>query len=371
MQLESTTTSTSTIPAATTTTNAIIPSAEESIAKLEAVAMALPSAYGVDGNSIWRDSESTRSALATTLLNADDLEDDDDDFEDDFDEDDSIPCYSPLRYPCTTSNMTRNGYITSGMYTINGHHKTTTKTTTTTNRPNFLTGYPRPNYYSEPYPQQNCSRTPYNNAQYANRSLPMNHPYGGWSQHNLHHNYYGPTLDMVGEQQTIRCAENGKSYLELGSSNFMSTDNRQLKRCCDGRNGIWCNNNKQCYRERRLKMRNLSMFKLSRFRQPSEQSLYRSVLICNTLKYIDREIEQENKDNAATQHDFHAHHHYVHSRLNNNTITSNGAGCGDMRLQQIQHHHGPPNGNNRSWNTVDDQRYAFFLLIRIFWDYGK
>lgn len=116
MQLDSsTTTASSGIPATTTTTNAIIPSAEESIAKLEAVAMALPSAYGVDGNSIWRDSDSTRSALATTLLNADDLEDDDDDFEDDFDEDDSIPCYSPLRYPCTTTNMARNGYITSGM----------------------------------------------------------------------------------------------------------------------------------------------------------------------------------------------------------------------------------------------------------------
>lgn len=114
MQLNAATTTSSAIPAATTTTNAIIPSAEESIAKLEAVAMALPSAYGVDGNSIWRDADSTRSALATTLLSADDLEDDDDDFEDDFDEDDSIPCYSPLRYPCATPNMARNGYINNG-----------------------------------------------------------------------------------------------------------------------------------------------------------------------------------------------------------------------------------------------------------------
>lgn len=42
MQLESTTTS-SIPPTTTTITNVVIPSAEESIAKLEAVAMALPS----------------------------------------------------------------------------------------------------------------------------------------------------------------------------------------------------------------------------------------------------------------------------------------------------------------------------------------
>lgn len=125
--------------------------AEESIAKLEAVAMALPSMVMplnsningnivdgnvVDGNSIWSrgDADSTRSTLATTLLSAD-LEDDDDFEEDDFDEDDSIiPCYSPLRYPCTT-NMSRNGYMSGGG------------------------AYQKPNYYSEPYPQQNCSRT--------------------------------------------------------------------------------------------------------------------------------------------------------------------------------------------------------------------
>lgn len=163
---------------------------------------------------------------------------------------------------------------------------------------------------------------------------------------------------MANEQQTIRCAENGKSYLELGSSNYLSNDGRQLKRCCDGRNGIWCNNNKQCYRERRFKIRNQSMMKLSRFRQLSEQSLYRSVLICNTLKYIDREIEQENKDSVSQQTEFHAQHHYTHIRIsNNNNNNNNNSVCGDMRIQQIQHHQPIPNGvNNRNWSSAEDQR---------------
>lgn len=380
MQLESTSISSTctSAPSTTTTTNtsnSAIPSAEESIAKLEAVAMALPSMVMplnsningnvvdgnvVDGNSIWRDStDSTRSTLATTLLSAD-LEDDDDFEEDDFDEDDSIiPCYSPLRYPCTTNMSARNGYMSSGGGGGAAYP-------------------PKPSYYSEPYPQQNCSRTPYNgSSQYGNRPIsmsPPHHPaYGGWSQHNPHHpNYYGPSpIDVGNEQQTIRCAENGKSYLELGSSNYMNGDNRHLKRCCDGRNGMWCNNNKQCYRERRLKMRHLSMIKLSRFRQISEQSLHRSVLICNTLKYIDREIEQENKDSATQQAEFHAQHHYTQLRLSNNNNNNNS--CGDMLQQMQQQHHSQqqqqqppqppmsPNVNNRNptWtNSVDTSNSA-------------
>jgi len=64
-------------------------------------------------------------------------------------------------------------------------------------------------------------------------------------------------------------------------------------------------------------MRNLSMFKLSRFRQVSEQSLYRSVLICNTLKSIDREIEQESKE-ASNATEFHQNHYNNSKLINNN-----------------------------------------------------
>lgn len=314
---------------AVSATSAQIPSAEESIAKLEAVAAVEPWGAEPIVDSISRlqavavpdtwGSDSTRSALATTLMSSDDLEEDDDDFEDDFDEEDSIiPSYSPLRYPCVPppSHAPRNGYMSAG-----------------------ANGYVKPNYYSEPYPQQNCSRTPFN--QYGQRphilpSANHHHHHYGWGPH---HNYYSsPEMAGGNSQQTIRCAENGKSYLELGSS-YGSIDARHPKRCCDGRGGTWCNNSKQCYRERRLKMRNLSMFKLSRFRQVSEQSLYRSVLICNTLKFIDREIESENKESAANS-EFHQHaHHFTHVRL------SNGGGTGpasEMHQPPHHHHHPPP-----------------------------
>lgn len=77
------------------------------------------------------------------------------------------------------------------------------------------------------------------------------------------------------QQQTIRCDENGKSYLELGASSQTNM------RCCDGRTR-WCH--VPCYRQRRLAVLNLSMCKLARYRQCSDPSLRRSVLICNTLR---------------------------------------------------------------------------------------
>lgn len=86
------------------------------------------------------------------------------------------------------------------------------------------------------------------------------------------------------QQQTIRCEENGKSYLELGASPPART------RCCDGRTR-WCH--VPCYRQRRLAVLNLSMCKLARYRQCSDPSLRRSVLICNTLRRLEREMESE------------------------------------------------------------------------------
>ncbi|XP_058465747.1 uncharacterized protein LOC131439123 [Malaya genurostris] len=263
--------------------------AEDSIAKLEAVAVPGETNWNCDPivdpisklqavavpGEAWG-SESTRSTLATTLLASDDLDDDDDDFEDDFDDDETIlPSYSPIRYPCSPG------------------------------RGSYMPAYPKPGYFPEPY--QNCSRTGAANngaQQYANRGY-------GWSQHG----YYSPPYEAPSSQQTIRCAENGKSYFELGSANYSNVNQfgaqaRHLKRCCDGRN-MSCNN-KQCYKERRLKMMNLSMFKLARFRQASDQSLYRSVLICNTLKSIEREIDHENKEFNHQQH-LHQHSHHYHA----------------------------------------------------------
>ncbi|XP_017784245.1 PREDICTED: uncharacterized protein LOC108567941 [Nicrophorus vespilloides] len=90
--------------------------------------------------------------------------------------------------------------------------------------------------------------------------------------------YYQPP------QQTIRCEENGKSYLELGAAPPVRT------RCCDGRTR-WCH--VPCYRQRRLAVLNLSMCKLARYRQCNDPSLRRSVLICNTLRKLEREMEAE------------------------------------------------------------------------------
>ncbi|KAJ8981705.1 hypothetical protein NQ317_017749 [Molorchus minor] len=64
----------------------------------------------------------------------------------------------------------------------------------------------------------------------------------------------------------------------------------QCGRCCDGRTR-WCH--VPCYRQRRLAVLNLSMCKLARYRQCSDPSLRRSVLICNTLRRLEREMESE------------------------------------------------------------------------------
>lgn len=250
----------------------------------------------------------TRSTLATTLLDQGDLMDsDEDDFQEDFDfdsddeellEDQTIltnQSYAPIRYPPPSPT-----------------------------RQNYIPAYPKPGYTPEPY--QNCSRTPTAAAQYSNGGHHHHHhqPHqrptffngtngsngnmsnGNWSYYNHQHYDLAPTQ----QPQTIRCAENGKSYFELGSSNYCGPNRMcsgglgMMKNCCEGRNNLWCTA-KQCYKEKRLKMMNLSMFKLARFRQASDQSLYRSVLICNTLKSLEKEIELENQ----IYHQRLQHHH--------------------------------------------------------------
>lgn len=103
------------------------------------------------------------------------------------------------------------------------------------------------------------------------------------------------------QQQTIRCDENGKSYLDLGSSYPVNSVNHvnQMAKCCDGSRTSWCSRGPgpggpgSCYRQRRLAVLNLSMCKLGRYRQFSDPSLRRSVLICNTLRLLEREMEQD------------------------------------------------------------------------------
>lgn len=249
----------------------------------------------------------TRSTLATTLLDQGDLMDsDEDDFQEDFDfdsDDDELledqtmlsnQSYAPIRYPPPSPT-----------------------------RQNYIPAYPKPGYTPEPY--QNCSRTPTAATQYSSQQQHQPHqPHlrpnffngtngsnnsisnSNWSYYSHQHYDLAPTQ----QPQTIRCAENGKSYFELGSSNYCGLNRMcngglgMMKNCCEGRNNLWCTA-KQCYKEKRLKMMNLSMFKLARFRQASDQSLYRSVLICNTLKSLEKEIELENQ----IYHQRLQHHH--------------------------------------------------------------
>ncbi|CAD7092559.1 unnamed protein product [Hermetia illucens] len=326
----------------------------DSISKLQAVT--------VPGDT-WGGGISTRSTLATALLSTDEFDDDDDDFEDEFEDDEStIPTYCPLRYPpCTPP--TKN-YIYPGGYS----------------KP--------PNFYSEPFPQQNCSRTAsQQHHPHAGSPSPHQQPhhpmrmtnFGGWNNGGPHshpnaNNYYGPPPhhepSNTYSQQTIRCAENGKSYLELGSSNsFNGSINgsgnnginiRHSKGCCDGR-GMWCNS-KICYKEVRLKIRNLSMFKLSRFRQVSEQSLYRSVLICNTLKQIDKELESEGKDSMMNGPNFMPTQQQINARLAMEPNESMNQGFNQSHLHppHLQAHpHVPPQSqysNNSSPNVNDNSR---------------
>lgn len=76
------------------------------------------------------------------------------------------------------------------------------------------------------------------------------------SEYQQHHwQWYQPP-----QQQTIRRAENGKSYLELGASPPQPALQAR-QRCCDGRTR-WCH--VPCYRQRRLAVLNMSMCKLAR-----------------------------------------------------------------------------------------------------------
>ncbi|CAG0882789.1 unnamed protein product [Cyprideis torosa] len=68
--------------------------------------------------------------------------------------------------------------------------------------------------------------------------------------------------------------ESGKSYLELGAPRPNMKPFR-------------------AYSQQRLLVLNLSMCKLSKYRQVPDLSLHRSVLICNTLKRIEKEMERE------------------------------------------------------------------------------
>ena len=113
--------------------------------------------------------------------------------------------------------------------------------------------------------------------------------------------------------QRIECAENGKSYLQLGTMSHHNLPvtpiiqpktnmvyrrpippfrNNIVRPVCDHSN---CLQKKSsfCYKNQRSRMLNISLHKLHLARQNHEGSLRRSVLICNMLRNIEDETEKE------------------------------------------------------------------------------
>jgi len=150
--------------------------------------------------------------------------------------------------------------------------------------------------------------------------------------------------------QRIECAENGKSYLQLGTMNahshhhlpvtpviqpkpnmvyrrpippfrnhmnHVSSANHNVsstngnppatnavpRPVCDHSNCLQ-KKNSFCYQSQRSRMLNLSLSKLHMARQSHDGSLRRSVLICNMLRYIEDETDREamNETSQYSQH---------------------------------------------------------------------
>lgn len=134
---------------------------------------------------------------------------------------------------------------------------------------------PPPQLSAHPHPQHYYRGPTSGNANGNGNGYQVSRPQPQWG---TPHHYEPPT---------IRREENGKSYLELGSSY------RANERCCEGSRTSWCRRGRACYRQRRLAVLNISMCKLARYRQFPDPSLHRSVLICNTLRHLEREMERD------------------------------------------------------------------------------
>jgi len=122
----------------------------------------------------------------------------------------------------------------------------------------------------------------------------------------------------------IECDENGKSYLQLGTFNHhlpvtpviqpkpttLSPRRpvhsfRPLPRPpnptppCD-HSACLSRRNSPCYRQQRSRMLNVSLHKLHMARQRTDSNLRRSVLICNMLRHIEEESDQEAREQEVT-----------------------------------------------------------------------
>ena len=169
---------------------------------------------------------------------------------------------------------------------------------------------------------------------------------GFWSSNPQQYSSNQNTFQFLEQTtQRIECAENGKSYLQLGTMNHAAAhhhlpvtpviqpkpnmvyrrpippfsrntsighhpghhnlNSSNSRPVCDHTN---CLQKKQsfCYQSQRSRMLNLSLSKLHMARQSHDGSLRRSVLICNMLRYIEDETDREAiNDNSQTAYDDH------------------------------------------------------------------
>ncbi|XP_065564009.1 uncharacterized protein LOC136029497 [Artemia franciscana] len=91
--------------------------------------------------------------------------------------------------------------------------------------------------------------------------------------------------------QNIKCEENGKMYVQLGT--MVPVQDSTSYGFAAKRFDSMTYQQRQHYRKQRLSVFNISMFKLKKYRQFSDPCLHRSVLVCNTLRRIENEMERE------------------------------------------------------------------------------
>lgn len=161
------------------------------------------------------------------------------------------------------------------------------------------------NYPSQTYNQTYTSPSSYGqpNTYYNSRQSYSPNPYNVYPGNDNYGNFEG---------------ENGCSYgysgNTYGSARGTLSPTRGPPRCmspyCDPTRG---SPRPSCYHQQRLSVLNVSMYKLNRFRQFPDPSLHRSVLICNTLRHIERELEAEGVSVASLL--AHSHAHATHPHL--------------------------------------------------------
>lgn len=166
---------------------------------------------------------------------------------------------------------------------------------------------------------------------------------------------------QVTEQQ-IQCDENGKSYLELsGKTTFTYQEEwrttwtpaeRQytpasgqqvyettpaINETMNEENRSWQPQSQSHYRHQRLSILSLSMLKLNRFRQCSDPSLHKSVLICNTLRHIEDEMEREESLTRRPKLKARAHHSSYDSYHQTQQESSYDSSCGAPKVLNDRH----------------------------------